>query len=82
MFVLILYNFKNIKFENYFVKECDSEAHLNDNPDNNTNKFLFILITSCYILIAGVFTLIFINLATYLAVEKTGTISEYSGLIL
>ena len=82
MFALILYDFKNIKFEDYFIKDNDINDSLKDNSDNGNDKLLILLITCCYIFVSAVFTLIIINLATYLAIEKTGTISEYSGLIL
>lgn len=82
MFALILYNFNNIKFEDYFINDYDANDNLNDKSDNNTDKLLVFLIASCYVFVAAVFTLIIINLATYLAVEKTGAVSEYSGLIL
>jgi FSR family fosmidomycin resistance protein-like MFS transporter len=80
MFALILYDFKNIKFEDYFLE--DENVNLKDRTDNSNDKLLILLITCCYIFVSAVFTLIIINLATYLAIEKTGTISEYSGLIL
>jgi len=82
MFALILYNFNNIKFEDYFINDYDANDNLKDKSDNNTDKLLIFLIASCYVFVAAVFTLIIINLATYLAVEKTGAVSEYSGLIL
>ena len=82
MFALILYNFNNIKFEDYFINDYDANDNLNNKSDNNTDKLLVFLIASCYVFVAAVFTLIIINLATYLAVEKTGAVSEYSGLIL
>ena len=41
-----------------------------------------IIMLILFIFVSAVFTLTIINLATYLAVEKTGLVSEYSGLIL
>ncbi len=82
VFIVISYNFRNIKFEDYFVDFNGTGINSVEESEQNTEKFLIFLITSCYILISGVFALIIINLATYLRVEKTGPVSEYSGLIL
>lgn len=82
MFILILFNFNKIKFEDYFINDEKENVNPKDSTNNNNDRLLILLITCCYIFVSAVFTLTIINLATYLAVEKTGIVSEYSGLIL
>ena len=82
VFIVISYNFRNIKFKDYFVDFNSAGINLVEKSEQNPDKFLIFLITSIYIFISGVFALVIINLATYLRVEKTGIVSKYSGLIL
>lgn len=81
--IIIVYNFRNIRFEDYyhFIDEINENDSKN-NFDNKNIKILSILVISMYVLVAVGFTLLIINLATYLRVEKTGLVSEYSGFIL
>jgi FSR family fosmidomycin resistance protein-like MFS transporter len=82
VFLIITYNFRNIKFRDYFIEEQELSFTMQKNNNKNPNKVLIILITISYVLYAAGYTMIIVNLATYLNVEKTGLVSEYSGLIL
>ncbi|MFX1337454.1 MAG: MFS transporter [Promethearchaeota archaeon] len=82
VFLLIVYNFRKIEFSDYFVETDKPNNNISNNKQNSTNKPLVALIIISYILYAATYTMIITNLATYLRVEKTGVVSEYSGLIL
>ncbi len=85
IFVLISYNLRNIKFKDFFLDTSINITNENNFVKNSEKKFestaiLFLVIA--YILYAAIFSILIINLATYLRVEKTGLVSEFSGLIL
>jgi len=82
IFIVIMYNFRKIKFSDYFIETEETYENLVNNNQKNTKKSLVALIIISYILYAAIYTMIITNLATYLRVEKTGQVSEYSGLIL
>ena len=80
-FLIIVYNFRTIKFKDYFYELND-----NENPDllseKGGKKHALSLIPIIYILFLAVYSLLITNLATYLKVEKKGLVSEFSALIL
>ena len=82
IFIVIIYNFRKIKFSDYFIEIDEMSENLLSNNQRTTSKSLVALIIISYILYAAAYTMIITNLATYLRVEKTGQVSEYSGLIL
>ena len=81
-FVIITYNFRKIKFNDFYV----DINHVNNEKINklgeSPKKFILILILFSYILFCAIYTLLITNLATYLKVEKSGLVSEFSGFIL
>ena len=79
--IIIMLNFKSIKFENYFI-EKNEDVLLNDDLPQKRNTIILILILIIYILYLAIYSLLITNLATYLSVERKGLVSEYSGLIL
>ena len=81
-FIIIMYNFRKIKFSDYFLEVDENYEDVVDTDQRTTKKSLVALIIISYILYAAVYTMIITNLATYLRVEKTGQVSAYSGLIL
>ncbi len=81
-FLIIAYNLRRIKFSSLFVDINDSDTELVKINSNQSQKRLAFLIFSSFILYLATYTLLITNLATYLSVERSGIVSEYSGLIL
>ncbi|MBA7710960.1 hypothetical protein ES703_119910 [subsurface metagenome] len=82
LFIVIFFNFRKVKFEDYYLDNNNLDLNLENYEENKPEKFLICLIIGTYIIYAAAYTMIIINLATYLRVEKTGLVSEFSGLIL
>ena len=82
LFIVIFFNFRNVKFEEYYLDNNNLDLNLESYEENKPEKFLICLIIGTYIIYAAAYTMVITNLATYLRVEKTGLVSEFSGLIL
>ncbi len=82
IFIIILLNFSNLKFKDYYVEVFDENKDLQKDSDVRKQKLIISLIFIIFILHLAIYSLLITNLATYLRVEKKGFISEYSGLIL
>jgi len=82
IFIIICLNFRNVKFKDYYIKFNDENKYLQTNPNVRVGKLIIGLIFTIFVLHLAIYSLLITNLATYLRVEKTGIISEYSGLIL
>jgi len=82
LFIVIFFNFRKVKFEDYYLDNNNLDLNLENYEENKPEKFLICLIIGTYIIYAAAYTMVIINLATYLRVEKTGLVSEFSGLIL
>ena len=82
VFIVITINLRNISFEKYFNHDIVNESNNNNNVEKELRKKLVILVFMIYILFLAIYSLLIINLALYLRVEKTGIVSEYSGLIM
>ena len=79
--IIIVQNFKNIEFKNYFNDE-NKDVLLQEKSPQQGNTIIIILIFLIYILYLAIYSLLITILATYLSVEREGLVSEYSGLIL
>lgn len=82
IFIIITFNFRNIAFEEYFNQDDLYNINLNDRDNQRPRKMIIILIFIIYVLTLAIYSLLIINLAVYLRVEKIGLVSEFSGLIL
>jgi len=82
IFIIITFNFRNIAFEEYFNQDDLYNINLNDRDNQRPRKMIIILIFVIYVLTLAIYSLLIINLAVYLRVEKIGLVSEFSGLIL
>lgn len=82
IFIIITFNFRNIAFEEYFNQDDLYNIKLNDRDNQRPRKMIIILIFIIYVLTLAIYSLLIINLAVYLRVEKIGLVSEFSGLIL
>lgn len=81
-FVVIIFNFRKVKFEEYYLDDYNLDLNLESYEVSKPKRFLIGLIIGTYIIYAAAYTMVITNLATYLRVEKTGLVSEFSGLIL
>ncbi|MFX1393994.1 MAG: MFS transporter [Promethearchaeota archaeon] len=82
IFIIICLNFRNVKFKDYYIKFNDENKESLKNSNIRVGKLIIGLIFTIFVLHLAIYSLLITNLATYLRVEKTGIISEYSGLIL
>ena len=82
IFIVITINLRNITFEEYFNHDSVNDINLTNRAEKEPPKMIILLIFLIYILFLAVYSLLIINLAVYLRIEKTGIISEYSGLIM
>ncbi len=82
LFIIIIVNFRNVKFEDYYLDQTILDMNLENYEVNKPENSLIGLIIGTYIIYAAAYTMVITNLATYLRVEKTGIVSEFSGLIL
>ncbi|MFX1443151.1 MAG: MFS transporter [Promethearchaeota archaeon] len=82
IFIVITINLRNITFEEYFNHDNVNEINVTNKVEKELRKMLIILVFIIFILFLAIYSLLIINLAVYLRVEKTGIVSEYSGLIM
>lgn len=82
IFMVITINLRNITFEEYFNHDSVNDINLTNRAEKRPPKMIILLIFLIYILFLAIYSLLIINLAVYLRIEKTGIISEYSGLIM
>ena len=82
IFIVITINLRNITFEEYFNHDSVNDINLTNRAEKEPQKMIILLIFLIYILFLAIYSLLIINLAVYLRIEKTGIISEYSGLIM
>lgn len=82
IFIVITINVRNITFEQYFNHDSVNDINLTNRAEKEPRKMIIILIFLIYILFLAIYSLLIINLAIYLRIEKTGIVSEYSGLIM
>jgi len=82
LFIIIIFNFRKIKFEEFYLDTNNFNLNMDNYEENRPEKFLILLIIATYMIYAAIYTMVITNLATFLRVEKTGLVSEFSGLIL
>ena len=82
LFIVFTINLRNISFEKYFNNDSLNESNRTNNVEKELRKKLVILVFIIYILFLAIYSLLIINLAVFLRIEKTGIVSEYSGLIM